>query len=115
MLLEVIPRVIHILATIYAVIAASIAMRFAFTHSNRKLKQRVDELEHEADRHAAWFAKLNANVASVRATISQQKKEAAEPAPDQEPLDFHQSANETPDQWKRRMRVQMAAGKLHHK
>jgi hypothetical protein len=112
---EVIPRVIHIFATVYAVIAASVALRIAQHHNNRALKRRLDEFEADLDKQAAWYAKLNANVASVRATISQHKKDAATPEAAEPELPFGPAAGETPDQWKKRMRAQLAAGNLQHR
>jgi outer membrane murein-binding lipoprotein Lpp len=108
--LEVIPTLIHILATVYAVIAASFALRGLAFHSNRALKRRITELEADLDKMSAWYTKLNANVASIRQSMNQTKKKEATNGE----LDFHESSDENPETWKRRMRVKLAAGQLKH-
>lgn len=104
------------LSTIFAGIAlvvAILAYRKASEVAPSRLKMRVSELEAMQERLEQWFKKLNSSYALM---IARAKKHAdKEPEESTGELDFHQSSNETPEQWKSRMRARMASGGLKHK
>ena len=104
------------LSTIFA-LAALVTAVFAYRKANevapQRLKMRVTELEAMQERLEEWFKKLNASYALIIARSKKQAKNEEETANGE--LDFHQSSNETPEQWKARMRAQLATGGLKHK
>jgi hypothetical protein len=78
------------------------------------LKNRLDEQEAYLDKLCEWYKKLNMNVARIgrKATNPGENENGATEGIDDT---FKMKPGETPDQWKHRMRIELAAGKLTHR
>jgi hypothetical protein len=75
------------------------------------IKQRFVELEAAVEAQGQWWKKLNANVASIRGTLKRGQDESPESNGSTDGT-FSMHKGETPEQWKTRMRMQLATGQL---
>ena len=116
---QLIHMVIHSIELILILSALYVAKR-AYETSPRKvideLLEVLDRLEVKVDRNEGKWKKLNANYALIlarqKANGLDTESDAVEPDQSSE---TSMKAGETPEQWKARMRQQIAAGSLKHK
>lgn len=76
------------------------------------VKHRFDEIEAVLEAHGQWWKKLNANVASLRATQKRAEPDESHESNGSTDGTFAMRTGETPEQWKTRMRTALATGQI---
>jgi len=95
-----------------ALVLSVFALATARANRPLRLRSKMLELEAEIERLGEWYKKLNASYALI---IARQKKAAdRDDPPPRDEGGFEQLPGETPQAWKKRMRLAMAAGTLRH-
>ena len=100
--------------SLFALVFAWHAHTLANGRRPRTLDNRITELEAGQERSETWYKKLNANYALLLAREKRHPEKPSETPPNGGALDIQQAKGETPEQWKARMRRQMASGGLKH-
>lgn len=95
--------------SILAIAIATLTIWIVGRTTNNALKLRLDEQEAYLDRLAQWYKKLNMNYARLKGSeASGSGSNTGSDVPANADGEFAMLPNETPEQWKSRMRMKIA-------
>jgi hypothetical protein len=112
------PMVTAVIAIVLASLALALSLGSAVACWVMRRERRVgavltrlNDLEAQIDSQAAWWKKLNANMASIRGELGT-RRHGLKPAQEVPDDAIEQAPNESPEDWKKRVRRGLSTGKI---